>query len=82
MAQIIKERMTAETNEEFVVFLVGMRINKLWKIHKFHLYILGFQSHGFCFPWLVNILILLVICCFYSRGFLFIVFFLSRLLMV
>ncbi len=34
MAQIIKERMTAETNEEFVVFLVGMRINKLWKIHK------------------------------------------------
>ena len=34
MAQIIKERMTAETDEEFVVFLIGMRINKLWKIHK------------------------------------------------
>ena len=34
MAQINKERMTAKTNEEFVVFLIGMRINKLWKIHK------------------------------------------------
>ena len=34
MTQIIKERMTAETDEEFVVFLIGMRINKLWKIHK------------------------------------------------
>ena len=34
MAQINKERMTAETNEEFVVFLIGMRINKPWKIHK------------------------------------------------
>jgi hypothetical protein len=34
MAQIIKERMTAETDGEFVVFLIGMRINKLWKIHK------------------------------------------------
>ena len=34
MAHITKERMTAETDEEFVVFLIGMRINKLWKIHK------------------------------------------------
>lgn len=34
MAKIHKERMTAETNEEFVVFLIGMRINKPWKIHK------------------------------------------------
>ena len=34
MAKIIKERMTAETDEEFVVFLIGMRVNKLWKIHK------------------------------------------------
>ncbi len=34
MAHIIKERMTAETDTEFVVFLLGMRINKLWKIHK------------------------------------------------
>ena len=34
MKEIIKERMTAETNEEFVVFLIGMRINSWWKIHK------------------------------------------------
>ncbi len=34
MATVIKERMTAETNDEFVVFLIGMRINKLWRIHK------------------------------------------------
>ena len=34
MATIIKKRMTAETDEEFVVFLIGMRVNKLWKIHK------------------------------------------------
>jgi hypothetical protein len=34
MAKIINQRITAETDEEFVVFLIGMRINKLWKIHK------------------------------------------------
>ena len=34
METIIKKRMMAETDEEFVVFLIGMRINKLWKIHK------------------------------------------------
>ncbi len=34
MTQIIKERMTADTDENFVVFLIGMRINTLWKIHK------------------------------------------------
>ncbi len=28
------ERLTAEREGEFVVFLIGMRINKLWKIHK------------------------------------------------
>ena len=27
-------RLTAEMEGEFVVFLVGMRINRLWKIHK------------------------------------------------
>lgn len=26
--------MTADVDGEFVVFLIGMRINKLWKIHK------------------------------------------------
>jgi len=34
MAKINKERMTAETDDEFVVFLIGMRINNLWKFHK------------------------------------------------
>lgn len=34
MTQINKERVTAEVHEEFVVFLIGMRVNKPWKIHK------------------------------------------------
>jgi hypothetical protein len=31
---VIKERMCAEPDAEVVVFLIGMRINKPWKIHK------------------------------------------------
>jgi hypothetical protein len=34
MAQIFKQRMTAEIEGDFVVFLIGARINKPWKIHK------------------------------------------------
>ncbi len=34
MPEIRAERLTAETDGEFVVFLIGMRINKLWKLHK------------------------------------------------
>ena len=34
MAQVIPSRMTAEIDGDFVVFLIGMRINKPWKIHK------------------------------------------------
>ncbi len=34
MAEIIAQRMTAEIEGDFVVFLIGMRINKLWKINK------------------------------------------------
>ena len=34
MAEIIDQRMTAEMDGEFVVLLIGMRINKFWKIHK------------------------------------------------
>lgn len=34
MFKIFTQRMTAETDDEFVVFLIGMRINKWWKIHK------------------------------------------------
>jgi hypothetical protein len=34
MASIIRQRMTAELEEDFCVFLIGMRINRLWKPHK------------------------------------------------
>ncbi len=34
MAETFKEKMTADMEGEFVVFLIGMRVNTLWKIHK------------------------------------------------
>ncbi|MCX6316199.1 MAG: DUF4188 domain-containing protein [Bacteroidetes bacterium] len=34
MAKIIKQRMTVKLEGDFVVFLIGMRINRFWKIHK------------------------------------------------
>jgi len=34
MAELYKQRMTAEMDGEFVVFLIGMRFNKPWKVHK------------------------------------------------
>ena len=34
MAEILRQRMTAEIEGDFVVFLIGMRINTLWKIHR------------------------------------------------
>lgn len=34
MGQIISERMAAKIEGDFIVFLIGMRINKPWKIHK------------------------------------------------
>ena len=34
MARINAGRMAAEMDGEFVVFLIGMRINKPWKVHK------------------------------------------------
>lgn len=34
MSQVIPERMIAEIEGDFVVFLIGMRINKIWKVHK------------------------------------------------
>jgi hypothetical protein len=30
----LKQRLTAKIEGDFVVFIIGMRINKLWKIHK------------------------------------------------
>lgn len=34
MAATINQRMTVEFEGDFVVFLIGMRINRFWKIHK------------------------------------------------
>jgi Domain of unknown function (DUF4188) len=34
MASVIPERMSAKVDGDFVVFLIGMRVNKLWKVHK------------------------------------------------
>jgi hypothetical protein len=34
MAQVVPNRMTVEMEGDFVVFLIGMRINKPWKLHK------------------------------------------------
>lgn len=34
MANTINQRMTVELEGDFVVFLIGMRINRLWKVHK------------------------------------------------
>lgn len=34
LRQVQTGRYTAELDDEFVVFLIGMRINKLWKVHK------------------------------------------------
>jgi hypothetical protein len=34
VANIIAERMCAQIEGDFVVFMIGMRVNKLWKVHK------------------------------------------------
>lgn len=34
MAKTINQRMTVEIEGDFVVFLIGMKINRFWKIHK------------------------------------------------
>lgn len=34
MAETINQRMTVQIEGDFVVFLIGMRINKFWKVHK------------------------------------------------
>jgi hypothetical protein len=31
---IVKQRMTADVEGDFVVFLIGMRVNRLWKVNK------------------------------------------------
>lgn len=34
MARTINQRMTVKLEGDFVVFIIGMRINKFWKVHK------------------------------------------------
>lgn len=34
MAKIVPERVSAQIDGEFVVFLIGMRINRWWMVHK------------------------------------------------
>jgi hypothetical protein len=34
MAEIIPDRMSAEIDGDFVVFIIGMRINSIWRVHK------------------------------------------------
>jgi len=34
MAKINKQRVTADVEGEFVVFLIGMRVNRPWKLHR------------------------------------------------
>jgi hypothetical protein len=34
MTEVIPERVTARVDDEFVVFRIGMRINSLWKLHR------------------------------------------------
>jgi hypothetical protein len=34
MARVVAKRVTARIEGDFVVFLIGMRINKPWKLHK------------------------------------------------
>lgn len=34
MAQVFPGRWTAELDGDFVVFLIGMRVNRPWKVHK------------------------------------------------
>jgi len=34
MSEVISERVSAEMDGDFVVFLIGMHINKPWKLHK------------------------------------------------
>ncbi len=34
MTKVVPKRVTAQIEGDFVVFLIGLRINKPWKVHK------------------------------------------------
>ena len=44
MKKIINDRVTAKKDNGFVVFLIGMRINYFWKIHKWFPIFLSFPK--------------------------------------
>jgi len=44
MNNIVKDRVTAKKDNGFVVFLIGMRINYFWKVHKWFPIFLSFPK--------------------------------------
>ena len=46
MTKIYKQRMTSHLDGEFVIFLIGLRINKLWKVHKWLTVFLAMPRFG------------------------------------
>jgi hypothetical protein len=46
MTQINAQRMTVEVEGDFVVFLIGMRINKPLKVHKWVAHVPGKAAHA------------------------------------
>ncbi len=45
-SEIVKERMTTSNDDDMVVFLIGMRINRLLKVHKWLPVSLSDESHA------------------------------------
>jgi len=43
MTKVVPKRVAAQIEGDFVVFLIGMRINKPWKVHK---WLPRFPSHA------------------------------------
>jgi hypothetical protein len=46
MARVIPDRMCALIDGDFVVFIIGMRVNKPWKIHKMAAGVPGHAAHA------------------------------------
>jgi Domain of unknown function (DUF4188) len=44
MTKTINQRMTVKMEGDFVVFLIGMRINRIWKVHKWWPVAMAMQS--------------------------------------
>jgi hypothetical protein len=48
MAEVVPKRVTAKIEGDFVVFLIGMRINKPWKLQKWLPVFLGMPKMNLC----------------------------------